>query len=85
MCGYNSYHEERKPLDNEIVQISGKEYKELLIYKEMFENRDCSWPKGKGKNNYKNGYIDDGVYSYRNNSFSTQAFNPYDNAQYDRE
>lgn len=45
MCGYNSYNETRKPLDNEIVQISGKEYKELLFYKEMWETRDCSWPK----------------------------------------
>lgn len=67
--------ETRKPLDNEIVQISGKEYKELLFYKEMWETRDCSWPKGKGKNNYKNGYIDDCVYSYGDNSYSTQGCN----------
>lgn len=37
--------ETRKPLGDEIVQISGKEYKELLFYKEMYETSKCSWPE----------------------------------------
>lgn len=37
--------ETRKPFDNELVQISGKEYKELLFYKEMYEASKCSWPE----------------------------------------
>lgn len=55
-------NKENVPSDNETVQMTGKEYKELKFYEAWYNCymncNDKPWPL------------------YQNNKFSTQAFNP---------